>query len=367
MIEKVLLSGSAEEIGAQLQKNFDRMLLSTQKWAQILQSDPVPQTGLTPKDIVWRKNKAKLYRYVPSQDCKFSTPILIIYALINKAYILDLIPGMSLVEHLVNEGFDVYLLDWGDFAWEDRNLGFGNLIYDYIARAAQKVCQISNSDDLTILGYCMGGTIASMYVALLSRNIKNLVLLSVPIDFENAGIASIWMQAPDFDADKIADTFELIPKDFIDVGVKMLRPVKNFWGTYTRLWKSIDEGTPIIAWKALNKWVNSNINMPGEVFRHWIKDLYQENKLIKNQFIVNGKKVNLTKIKANLLVMAGQKDHLVLPSQCKAALNYMSSPDKTYYEYPIGHGGLVFGNYAKKNVYHVISGWLAEHSARILI
>ena len=161
-----ILSGSPDEVGALLQENYDRMLDSSRKWAELLTFDPDPQTGMTPKDVVWRKNKARLYRYVNNQGIKHKTPLLMIYALINKPYILDLIPGMSLVEYLVEQGFDVYMLDWGDWEWEDRDLSFCDLIDNYITRAVRKVAQISESSEISLLGYCMGGTITTMYASL---------------------------------------------------------------------------------------------------------------------------------------------------------------------------------------------------------
>ncbi len=363
-MKNILLTGSAEEVGKELKKNYDRMLDSTRKCMEILQFDPDPQTGLSPRDVVWKKNKARLYRYVSPHGYRHRVPILMLYALINKPYILDLIPGMSLVEHLLECGYDIYLLDWGEFNWEDRDLNFGNLVNEYIARAVQKVSLISNSSELTLLGYCMGGTMTAMYSSLYPRPlIKNIIMLAAPIDFSNAGIQSDWLRAPGYDADRIVDTYKLIPKDFIDVGVKMLRPLTNYWGTYTRLWKYIDDGTSVEAWKALNKWVNDNINFPGETFRQWIKDLYQANKLVQNEFKIQGKAVDLARIDANLLVMTGLNDHLVLPGQASALLEYVSSRDKTFLEFPVGHGGLVFGKYARDNVYSVISGWLEERSA----
>ncbi|HZK42919.1 MAG TPA: alpha/beta fold hydrolase [Syntrophomonadaceae bacterium] len=357
-----MLTGTAEEIGVKLQKNYDRMLESSQEWAEILTFDPAPQTGLTPKEIVWRKNKARLYRYT-NNDIKHKTPVLMIYALINKPYILDLIPGMSLVEHLVAEGFDVYLLDWGEWEWEDRDISFGDIVDYYIARAVMKVCQISKVKEISILGYCMGGTIATMYAALYpAPTIKNMLYLAAPIDFQDAGLSSVWLKDPEFDPDRVADTFQLIPKDFVDFGVKMLRPVTNFWGTYTRLWKSIDEGTPVAAWKALNKWVDDNSNFPGAAYRQWIKDLYQGNKLVKNEFYLKGRLVDIANINAPLLVMSGENDHLVRPHQAEAIIDHARSTDKTYHEFPVGHGGLVFGSYAKRESYPVISDWLSEHS-----
>lgn len=358
-----LLNGSAAEVGEELQKSFEHMLASTQRWIEMLSYDPDPQTGLTPKDVVWRKNKARLYRYRGEDSFRYKTPVLMLYALINKAYILDLSPGMSLIEDMVNKGFDVYLLDWGEFEWEDRNLGFNEFINAYIARAVQKVCQISGSRDLSILGYCMGGTMAAMYAALYPQpEIRNMVYIAAPIDFADAGLSTVWLKAPGYDADRVADTYELIPKSFIDTGVKMLRPVNNFWGTYTRLWKSIEEGTSVTSWKALNKWVNDNVNFPGEAYRQWIKDFYQENKLVKGELKINGRLVSLDQIHAPILVLAGESDHLVLPEQTKAIMELSSSQDKTYQEYPVGHGGLVFGSLARNKVYPAISAWLGERS-----
>lgn len=363
MKKPLYLHASAAEVGAELQKSYDRMLETTAKWMEILFIDPLPETGLTPKEVVWRKNKCRLYRYVNPNGIKHKTPLLMIYALINKAYILDLIPGMSLVEYLVNQGFDVYLLDWGEFEWEDRDLNFGQLVNDYVARAVTKVCQFSNVDELSILGYCMGGTIATMYTALFSKPaIKNMIFVAAPFDFKDAGLSSVWLQPSLFDVDKVTDTFSLIPKDFIDFGVKSLNPVNNFLATYTRLWKSIDEGVPIEAWKALNKWVNDNVNFPGQAYRQWVKYLYQENKLIKNEFIIQGRTVNLKNIQASLLVLTGKTDHIVLPHQSTPILEATSSPDKTHYQYNVGHGGLVFGSRARQEVYPAVAQWLEARS-----
>ncbi|HEX2183113.1 MAG TPA: hypothetical protein VHH10_12590, partial [Rubrobacteraceae bacterium] len=102
----------------------------------ILEKDPV-ETGRTPKEVVWTKNKAKLYRYEPQKPKKYPVPILIVYALINRPYVLDLIPNNSLIEYLVGEGFDVYLLDWGIPGDEDRDLSFEHYVLDYLPRAAK--------------------------------------------------------------------------------------------------------------------------------------------------------------------------------------------------------------------------------------
>ncbi len=142
------------------------------------------ETGQTPKEVIWTKNKAKLYRYEPTRQKLFPVPILLVYALINKPYVLDLLPGASLVEYLVNQGFDVYLLDWGTPGDEDRHLALDHYILDYIPRAARKMLQAAHAHEFTLLGYCMGGTMSAMYAALFpALPLKNLILLTSPIDF----------------------------------------------------------------------------------------------------------------------------------------------------------------------------------------
>ncbi|MGE5417146.1 MAG: alpha/beta fold hydrolase [Acidobacteriota bacterium] len=362
-MKTVMQARSSKEAGELLQQGMDQWIRTTQRWLEILNVDPRPQTGCTPKDILWRKNKSKLYHYHASVPRKYKTPVLLLYALINKPYILDLTPGMSLVEYLVDDGYDVYMLDWGEFQWEDRNLSYADLVYDYVAQAVRRVVQNSDSDDISIVGYCMGGTIATMYSALVEEpKVTNMVYIAAPIDFSDAGVSSVWLNAPSFNADRVADTFELIPRDFIDMGTRMLNPINNYVGTYTRLWKQLDEGVSVSSWKALNKWMNDGINFPGECYRQWIKEFYQENRLIKNQIVLRGRRVHLQRIKSNLLAMVGQKDHIVLPNQTSAALSYLGSDDKTYLEFPVGHGGLVFGGLARDQVFPQVSEWLADRS-----
>ena len=99
----------------------------------LLEADPV-ETGRTPKEVVWTKNKARLYRYEPEKGKRHPVPVLLVYALILRPYVLDLIPGNSLIEYLVGEGFDVYMLDWGVPGDEDKDLSFEHYVLDYLPR-----------------------------------------------------------------------------------------------------------------------------------------------------------------------------------------------------------------------------------------
>jgi polyhydroxyalkanoate synthase subunit PhaC len=321
-------------------------------------------TGQTPKEVVWTKNKAKLYRYQPSAETKYSVPILMVYALINRPYVLDLLPGNSFIEYLTDQGFDVYLLDWGIPGDEDKDIDFEHLILDYLPRAVKKVLRTSGADELTMLGYCMGGTMSTMYASLFPENLKNLILLTAPVSFprEEMGTYSLFTSQNNLDPDLLADAFGNIPGELIDTGNRMLKPVTNYVGTYVNMWERIFEDKPMETWLAMNKWVNDGPPFPGAAFKTWIKDFYQQDKLVKGEIKLRGRRVDLSKIETPLLSIAGRKDHICLLPQAEATMDLVSSEDKEFFVLDAGHVGLMTGRGAKKGLWPKVVSWLETRS-----
>lgn len=240
---------------------------------QIILEGAKADTGQTPKEVIWTKNKAKLYHYEPTAKKRFPVPILIIYALINRPYVLDLMPGNSFIEYMVKYGFDVFMLDWGTPGDEDKKLSFENYVLDYIPRAVKKVLRATGTEEISLLGYCMGGTMTAMYSALFpGKPLRNLVLLTAPIDFtpDDMGMFGFMTSPKYFNPDHIVEAFGNVPKDFIDTGSRMLKPVTNYVGTYVTMWDRIMQDKSMDTWLAMNKWVNDGVSFPGEAFRQWI-------------------------------------------------------------------------------------------------
>jgi polyhydroxyalkanoate synthase len=290
-------------------------------------------------------------------------PLLLVYALINKPYILDLTPGNSLVEYLVNRGFDVYLLDWGTPGYEDKSMKLDDYVLDYIPRAVRKVLRTSKADEVSILGYCMGGTMTSAFAALHPElPVRNLVFMTSPFDFEETGLYGCFLDERYFDIDNVVDTLGLIPPEMIDFGNKMLKPTTNFYGPYVSLVDRANNEQFVNNWKLLQKWVSDGIPFPGEAYRQWIRDFYQQNKLIKGEFVVRGRKVNLKKITANVLNISADKDHIAQPHQVKALMGVISSKDKEYVSLPTGHVSVTFGPKAVKITYPTVGDWLEKRS-----
>jgi polyhydroxyalkanoate synthase len=321
-------------------------------------------TGRTPKEVVWTKNKAKLYRYEPSAEKKYPVPILMVYALINRPYVLDLLPGNSFIEYLVGEGFDVYLLDWGIPGDEDKDMDFDNYILDYLPRAVKKVLRTSGTEEFTLFGYCMGGTMSAMYASLFPQSLKNLVLLTAPVSFprDQIGQYSLFTSEKYLKPDLLADAFGNIPGEMIDTGNRMLKPVTNYVGTYVNMWERIFEDKPMETWLAMNKWVNDGPPFPGQAFKTWIREFYQQDKLAKGEVRLRGRRVDLSNIEVPLLSIAGKKDHICTLPQAEALMDLATSEDKEFFVLDAGHVGLMTGRGAKKGLWPKVNEWLGERS-----
>ena len=358
MVERANSNGGATTKEAQ--SFFDKYSAGM----RVLLEGAQAETGRTPKEVVWTKNKAKLYRYQPSAEKKYPVPILMVYALINRPYVLDLLPGNSFIEYLTSQGFDVYLLDWGIPGDEDKDIDFEHLVLDYMPRAVKKVLRTSGADEITLLGYCMGGTMSAMYASLFPEKLKNLVMVTTPVKFprDEMGAYSLFTSDKNLNPDLLADAFGNIPGEMIDTGNRMLKPVTNYVGTYVNMWERIYEDKPMETWLAMNKWVNDGPPFPGQAFKTWIRDFYQGDKLAKGEIKLRGRRVDLSNIKVPLISIAGKKDHICTVPQAEAIMNTAQSEDKEFFVLDAGHVGLMTGRGAKKGLWPKVSSWLAERS-----
>jgi polyhydroxyalkanoate synthase len=325
---------------------------------------PIAQT---PKELVWTLNKAKLYRYipvVPTQE-RHRIPLLLIFALMNRPYILDLRPGNSFVEYLVARGYDVYLLDWGVPGPEDKHLKFDDYTLEYMPRAIRKIKVLSGVEEVSILGWCIGAILTTIYAALRPDDgLRNLILLTAPLDFSNKEKLTFSRLTDEkyFDVDKVLATFGNMPPEMIDYGAKALKPVENYVGNYLKLWDNLDNPQVVESWHAMNTWVRDNIPMAGGAFRQLIVDLYRNDRLMKGELMIRGERVDLGQLRANLLTVIADGDHITPPCQSESVLAKVGSHDKELYRVHGGHIGIMTGNGAQKHTWPHIEQWLGPRS-----
>ena len=318
--------------------------------------------GLTPKELVWRKNKARLYRYTRTAPATHRTPIFLVLPLINRAYILDLRPGASFVEFLLAEGHDVFLIDWGTPGDEDRLLDISDLVTRYLPRAAKVIQRTTGQQQMTVLGYCIGGALAACFTALHPELARNLVLLTTPIDFADAGQFGQMTARGVFPVDRMADTFPIIPGEVPDIGSKLLNPMANYVGTYRRLWDRLgDPGFDVAGWQAMYRWVNDSVPFASAAFRQWVVEFYQENRLARDMLDMDGRPVRLSNIHCPVLNVAATRDLIAPRTTTSAVTERVSSADATEVIIEGGHVGIVVGRTASRELWPKVGSWLEAH------
>lgn len=361
--ELVMTTQASEELSKKYQAKIERAMERYTKAVGYSLNPPEVAVGQSPKEIIWTRNKAKLYHYLPTTEKRYAVPILLIYALINKPYIMDLRPGASLIEYLVGQGYDVYLLDWGTPGPEDRNLKLDDYVLDYLPRAVKHALQHSGASELSLMGYCIGAALTVCFAALHpAAPIKNIVLMAAPLDFSERGLLRTWLEPQYFNLDQLVEAYGIIPAEVVDFGSKMLKPLNNFVLTYTSFWDKIWDERAVESWLSMNKWVNDGVPFAGEAFRQWIEEFYRGNKLITGQLFMRGRRVELSQIRANLLNIIAENDHIALPSQSKPIMELVSSADKEQIILPGGHVGLVVGRNAVKGLWPALNSWLSTRS-----
>lgn len=321
----------------------------------------------TPKETVWTLNKARLYRYIPVRpaDDMHRVPLLLVFALMNRPTILDLRPGHSFIEYMVAHGYDVYLLDWGVPGLEDKELKFDDYVLDYLTRAIRKVKAVSGSPEFSLLGWCIGAILTTIYASLRpDEGLRNLLLLTAPLDFSKKKelTFSRWTDERYFDVDSVLAAFGNMPGEMIDYGAKALKPIENYISRYVKLWESLDNPKAVEAWHAMNTWVTDIFPMTGGAYRQLIVDLYRNDRLMKGELQIRGELVDLKCLRANLLNVIAEADHITPPCQSEALLEKISSRDTELYRVAGGHIGIMAGSEAHKQTWPHIDGWLATRS-----
>jgi polyhydroxyalkanoate synthase subunit PhaC len=318
--------------------------------------------GATPKDVIWTHRKTTLYRY-RSGNRQHAVPVLLVFALINRPDIFDLRPGHSFVEFLLDEGFDVFLVDWGVPDDGDADMGLEAFVCDELHWAIRETLRAAGADEVSLLGWCIGGTVCVMHAAVEPRaGVRNLVLLTTPIDTEGSRY-STWVARDSFDVDLVADTYPAVPGRMIDWANKLLKPVSNYWTTYRQLWDGVQSGQDRReAYQAMARWVADNPPFPSRAYREWITWMYKQNRLVSGLLRLRGRRVDLGRIQQNLLVITAGADHIAPRAGTVPVLDMVGSADVTHIDRPGGHIGLMAGSKARNEIWPDVASWLAERS-----
>ena len=372
---KTLLPGKGEEMIGKEYKDKANQKLALQEALEILEenSRKVRKTrdllhtagnidvGTLSHEVLEETRLYKLLHYRPLVSRTAKTPILVVYALMNKSYILDLQPDKSWLRSLLSQGFNVYLIDWKTPTSIDKYVSFDDYVNYYIDDCVDLVTKENSVERLTLHGYCLGSTMAAMYTSLHQEKIRNLVTIAPIIDTENdkTVLANF---ARYLDVKTITDILGNFPREYLYGCFSMLKPFKQGANKYLNLVENIDNAKFVQNFLRMEKWLYDTPSIAGETFRQWIEDIYQKNLLVKNEMWIGENLVDLSKINVPLLNIVAEEDHLVSP-QCSVALNdSVSSMDKRLMHFHTGHVGLIASSYSQNNVLPKVGQWLRVRS-----
>lgn len=372
---KTLLPGKGEEMIGKEGKDKANQKLALQEALEILEenSRKVRKTrdllhtagnidvGTLSHEVLEETRLYKLLHYRPLVSRTAKTPILVVYALMNKSYILDLQPDKSWLRSLLSQGFNVYLIDWKTPTSIDKYVSFDDYVNYYIDDCVDLVTKENSVERLTLHGYCLGSTMAAMYTSLHQEKVRNLVTIAPIIDTENdkTVLANF---ARYLDVKTITDILGNFPREYLYGCFSMLKPFKQGANKYLNLVENIDNAKFVQNFLRMEKWLYDTPSIAGETFRQWIEDIYQKNLLVKNEMWIGENLVDLSKINVPLLNIVAEEDHLVSP-QCSVALNdSVSSMDKRLMHFHTGHVGLIASSYSQNNVLPKVGQWLRVRS-----
>ena len=316
------------------------------------------------KDVVMTIGKMKLYHYKPTVSARrqIKVPLMITYALVNRQYMMDLQPDRSMIKHFLDSGLDVYVIDWGYPTAEDMYMTMDDHINWYMDECVDFIRKETGKDKINLLGVCQGGTFSTIYTALHQEKIKNLVAMVVPIDFSsNDGLLFRWSRFMNIDS--LIDAYDgVVPGDVMNVAYLILKPLTLTLDKYVNMTDKWADAKYLSNFIRMEKWTFDSPAQVGATLSQFIKDLYQDNKLIKGELELGGQKVDLKSIKIPVLCACADKDHLVPLSASEPLMDAIGSTDKEFKHFKTGHIGMYTSSKAEPEFWPSIVNWLKERS-----
>jgi polyhydroxyalkanoate synthase subunit PhaC len=344
---------------AKLAEDAEKAQARVRKASDVLLSALDTTIAATPYDVVYEEDRVKLKHYQPVGEIRLKTPLVVVYALINRETMLDLQPGRSVVQSFREHGIDLYMVDWGYPTRKDRFLTVDDHVNGYMDNVIDFIRREHGLAKINLMGICMGGTFSVIYAALHPEKIKNLVTTVTPTNFDtDQGLLHTWMRA--VGADQLVETFGNMPGDLLNLGFLLLNPARLMIDKYVGFLEQMDDKNFVENFIRMEKWIFDSPDVPGETFRQFVKDCYQKNLLIQNRMEVGGRVVDLKQITMPLLNFYGKFDHLVPPEACRLLTGAVGSRDTEDICLDTGHIGIYVSSKCQREFAPKIAAWLTE-------
>lgn len=319
------------------------------------------RTGVTPRDPVWTSGKATLYRYQSDQRT-VRPPVLLVMSLVSRSTILDLQPGNSFVEHLLERGFDVFLLDWGVPEEEEAGNTLETYVDHLLPEAVSTVDQMGGGEGVTVFGYCFGGLLALLYAAGHADDpIRSLVVMATPVDFDHMPPAMSGVGKDGIDPEHVIDATGNVPASSVRASFSLLTPTADLT-TVADFWERLDDDQFLNNYQAMTSWTRDHIPFPGAAFKQTVEMFQEGNGFVNDRLVLSGREVHLSDITVPFLNVIAEKDHIVPSPSTTPLTPLVGSEDATELLLPAGHVGLIVGTRGRTQCMPAMSDWMLAHS-----
>lgn len=343
-----------------LMEEMSQSAVKLQKGYETLQHIGKVEVGTTPKTLVWQQDKVKLYRYDRTTPAKCKIPVLVSFAIMNRHDVLDLQPDRSLMKKFLDEGLDVYIMDWGYPSKADRFLTMEDYIDGYMNNAVDFIREAHGIDKINKMGICQGGTFSTIYAALYPEKLNSLTVYVAPFDF-TTDKCMLYKWTKYIDVDTMVDSLGIIPADLLNAGFGMLKPSADI-SKYFGVMDMMQDEAKLMNFLRMEYWKSDCPDLAGEMYRKYIKDLFRDNKLIKGEFELGGRRVDLKNITMPFLNVYATEDNII-PNESTIGINdKIGSKDKELYAFPGGHIGVFVGTRSQKELGPKVAEWVTKRS-----
>ena len=317
----------------------------------------------TPSEVVYTENKLVLRRYEPRADRRLDVPVVLVYAVINRPWILDFQPDRSVVRQFLDHGFDVYLVDWGEPSRLDTHLTLDDFVTRYLDDCLDVVCERTGADAVHLFGYCTGGTLAAIYAALFPERLRTLGLLAPVLNFDvDGGLFERWGGDDAYDPRSVADAFGNAPGEWLRTEFTLVDPVEYGFARYLRLAGHLDDAASVDRFARRLAWGLDSVDVAGGLYEQFLVALYRENRLMEGTLTVGGRTVDLVAVTMPVLVVVGTDDRFVPAAASRPFVEAIPSTDTEVIEFPTDHVGLSVGERSHAVLWPRVCRWLAARS-----
>lgn len=350
-------------LASRLQKEVERSILRARNGIRVVTGASRPRVGATPKDVVWRRDRAELWRYRGETPIRYGPPIVFVHSLVSRSYIMDLRPGNSTVEFLVEQGFDVYMLDWGIPDERDADNTIETYVIEYLPRAVDAVRRTSGCDEVTLAGYCLGGTFVILYAAGNDdAPVRNLVLLASPVDYSEMGVMVAAVAEGRLDPEELVDETGNVPADALYAAFLMQAPTTEI-ARHATLLANLWDDEFVEAWQSMAQWSREQVPFPGAAMRQVVEDVVRRNVLMSGRMQLDGREIDFARVRGNVLVAVAEKDKVVPLPAAEPATRIVGDPSRRdELRLTGGHVTFFAGRHALRRTLPALTEWLVEHS-----